>query len=154
MSELGELLRELRGKRSLREIAKITEISHTYISDLEKGFRRDTKAPINPSPDTLKRLANAYDFSYEELMKSAGYLPDLIVNDGNNEYHVEVKSADKDDKYDSLSEINKLIKEYGIEQMGFFDIEQWKNLSPQDVKIVEEHFKMIVKLAKERNQEK
>ena len=54
MSELGDLLRELRGKRSLREIADLTELSHTYISDVEKGYRRGSKKPLNPSPDTLK----------------------------------------------------------------------------------------------------
>lgn len=74
MSELGDLLRELRGKRSLREIAALTELSHTYISDVEKGYRRGTKKPLNPSPDTLKRLAKAYDYPYEELLKAAGYV--------------------------------------------------------------------------------
>lgn len=74
MSELGDLLRKLRGKRSLREIADLTELSHTYISDVEKGFRRGSKKPLNPSPETLKRLAKAYDYPYEELMKAAGYV--------------------------------------------------------------------------------
>lgn len=73
MNELGELLRKLRGKRSLREVSKLTELSHTYISDLEKGFNHNTKAPINPSPETLKRLSVAYDYPYESLMKVAGY---------------------------------------------------------------------------------
>lgn len=74
MSELGDLLRELRGKRSLREIADLTELSHTYISDVEKGYRRGSKKPLNPSPETLKRLAKAYDYPYEKLMKAAGYV--------------------------------------------------------------------------------
>lgn len=142
MKPLGELLRELRGKRSLREIAKETELSHTYISDLEKGFRRDTKAPINPSPETLKRLAEAYNFSYEELLKVAGYLEST-----------QNKIIKTNDRYDSLAEINKLVEKYGIEQMGFFDIEEWKNLGPEDIRMLEEQFKLIVKLAKERNKE-
>lgn len=76
MNELGDLLRNLRGNRSLREIADITELSHTYISDVEKGYRRGSKKPLHPSPDTLKRLANAYNYSYEEIMKIAGYIED------------------------------------------------------------------------------
>lgn len=74
MEKLGELLKELRGGRSLREIGDITELSHTYISDIEKGYRRGTKKPINPSPETLKRLADAYNYPYEQLMKVAGYI--------------------------------------------------------------------------------
>lgn len=73
MKSLGELLKDLRGNRSLREVAEITELSHTYISDVEKGYRRGSGKPIHPSPDTLKRLAQAYSYPYEELMKVAGY---------------------------------------------------------------------------------
>lgn len=81
MSELGDLLKELRGKRSLREIADITELSHTYISDIEKGYRRGTKKPIHPSPETLKRLAEAYNYPYEDLMKKAGYIEENVLSD-------------------------------------------------------------------------
>ncbi|WP_328053918.1 hypothetical protein [Bacillus paramycoides] len=38
MADLGLYLKKLRGKRSLRELAKATGISHTYLSTLEKGF--------------------------------------------------------------------------------------------------------------------
>lgn len=91
MNELGELLRKLRGKRSLRDVGKLTELSHTYISDLEKGFNHNTKAPINPSPDTLKRLSGAYDYPYSELLKVAGYIEetnegDIAENDLDEEY--------------------------------------------------------------------
>lgn len=72
-NELGEFLEKLRGKLSLREAGVRAQLSHTYIRDLELGINRKTKAPIKPSPDTLKRLADAYDYSYEELMKKAGY---------------------------------------------------------------------------------
>jgi repressor LexA len=74
MENLGELLRKLRGKRSLRDAAELTGLSHTYISDIEKGVRHDTKAPIKPSPDALKRLAKAYNYSYPNLMVAAGYI--------------------------------------------------------------------------------
>jgi transcriptional regulator with XRE-family HTH domain len=74
MSELGKLLRELRGKKPLRAVGEETGLSHSYIADIEKGFRRGSKTPINPSADTLKRLSKAYDYPYEELLKIAGYL--------------------------------------------------------------------------------
>lgn len=74
MNELGKILRQLRGKKSLREAAELTGLSHTYISDIEKGYKHDTKAPIKPSPDTLKMIAKAYNYSYDKLMKIAGYI--------------------------------------------------------------------------------
>ena len=73
-NELGEFLEKLRGKLSLREAARKSGLSHTYIRDLELGMNRKTKAPIRPSADTLKRLAVAYDYPVSELLKRAGYL--------------------------------------------------------------------------------
>lgn len=77
MSALGDLLKELRDKRSLRDVAEKTGISHSYISDIEKGFRRGTNTPLNPSPDTLKKLAEVYDYPYEKLLKVAGYVEEV-----------------------------------------------------------------------------
>lgn len=74
MNELGQLLKELRGKRSLRSVARDTGLSHTHIADIERGYRRETKTPLTPSPDTLKRLAKAYHYSYEVLMALAGHM--------------------------------------------------------------------------------
>jgi transcriptional regulator with XRE-family HTH domain len=73
-NNLGQLLESLRGKMSLREVANVSGLSHTYIRDVERGINRSTKAPVKPSPDTLRRLAEAYKYSYAELMKVAGYL--------------------------------------------------------------------------------
>lgn len=74
--KLGEYLKELRGKRSLREISKMTggKLSHSYISDLEKGVSRRGNT-IKPSPESLQTLADVYSVSYETLMKLAGYIP-------------------------------------------------------------------------------
>lgn len=43
MNEFGEFLKKLRGKKSIREVAKDIGISHTYLSTLEKGFDPRTK---------------------------------------------------------------------------------------------------------------
>ncbi|ABJ09642.1 helix-turn-helix transcriptional regulator [Geobacillus stearothermophilus] len=76
MKSLGELLRELRGNASLREASERIGISHNYLRNLEKGIDPRTKTPINPSAETLKKIAKAYDYPYEELLKVAGYLDD------------------------------------------------------------------------------
>lgn len=73
MRELGDLLIRLRGTLSLREAAKRSGLSYSYISSLEKGKHPRTGAPINPTPEILRNLAKAYNHPYDELMKLAGY---------------------------------------------------------------------------------
>lgn len=58
----GEYLKELRGKMTLREAALRTNLSHTYIRDLELEKKTD------PSHDTLIKIANAYGVSYGDLL--------------------------------------------------------------------------------------
>lgn len=72
-NELGDFLRQLRGKRSLRDIADLTGLSHTYIADIENGYRRGTNKPLKVSPEILKKLSKALNTSYAELMVLAGY---------------------------------------------------------------------------------
>lgn len=74
MKTLGELLKELRGKESLRDASKRIGISHTYLDTIEKGFDKRSGKHVNPTPETLKLLSNAYNYDYEKLMIHAGYL--------------------------------------------------------------------------------
>ncbi|MNV90313.1 hypothetical protein D3C71_1846870 [compost metagenome] len=53
-------------------------LSHSYIDSLEKGVHPKTKTPIKPSPDSLKSLASAYDYDYQTLMRTAGYLDEEV----------------------------------------------------------------------------
>ena len=76
MNNLGKLLKRLRGKESLREASKRTGVSHTYLSIIEKGYDSRSGKPVKPTPETLKLLAKAYNYSYEELLMLAGYLED------------------------------------------------------------------------------
>lgn len=78
--ELGEFLESLRGKMSLRDAAKKSGLSHTYIRRLELGINKETNEIIKPSPETLKMLANAYNHSYEDLLTKAGYLTESESN--------------------------------------------------------------------------
>ena len=58
MNQLGELLKKLRGKKSLRDIAKITGISASFFSSCERGKNSDHTDFI-PSPDVLHKLSIA-----------------------------------------------------------------------------------------------
>ena len=74
MEKLGELLKRLRGKESLRDAGKRIGISHTYLDTVEKGFDKRSGKPVKPTPETLKLISQGYNYDYEELMKVAGYL--------------------------------------------------------------------------------
>lgn len=82
-NELGVFLEKLRGKMSLRIAAEKSGLSHAYIRDLELGVNRATKTVIRPTPETLQKLATAYNYPYEDLMRLAGYMDanDEEVND-------------------------------------------------------------------------
>ncbi|WP_077212635.1 helix-turn-helix domain-containing protein [Bacillus dakarensis] len=74
MNELGNYLKELRGKKSIREVAKEVGISHTYLSTLEKGKDPRTGYGRKPSIETLQKLAIGLNVSYLELLQLVGYL--------------------------------------------------------------------------------
>lgn len=78
MSDLGELLIELRGNESLRDAGERIGISHTYLRILEKGVDMRSGNPAKATADTLKLIAKAYDYSYEELLRVAGIIDDEL----------------------------------------------------------------------------
>ncbi|HZG72782.1 MAG TPA: helix-turn-helix transcriptional regulator [Chondromyces sp.] len=80
MDNFGLYLRELRGKRSLRELAKATGISHTYLSTLEKGYDPRTNKPRKPSYDTIQKLAAALGVHPYEMLEKAGLLHEGTVS--------------------------------------------------------------------------
>ncbi|UKS24163.1 helix-turn-helix transcriptional regulator [Paenibacillus sp. HWE-109] len=84
----GKFLESLRGKMSLREAAHKSGLSHAYIRDLELERNRSTNEKINPSPVTLKKLSDAYNISYTDLMSKAGYLE--------NEQEFKAESGEQD----------------------------------------------------------
>ena len=65
--DVGEMLRRLRGNRSLRGVQRLTGISNAYLSQVEKGDRR-------PGPKVLSRLAALYGVRLQELLRRAGHL--------------------------------------------------------------------------------
>ncbi len=69
MSELGDEIKRIRGERgvSQRTLARKAGVSNTTLAYIEAG-------ETNPRPDTLKKIAEALNISYEELLIKAGYL--------------------------------------------------------------------------------
>ncbi|MEK4191726.1 hypothetical protein BSK48_16875 [Paenibacillus odorifer] len=87
MSGLGELLRSLRGKESLRDAADRIGISHTYLRILEKGVDLRSGNPVKVTADTLKLISTAYSYPYEELLRAA----DIIDESTRDELITEAK---------------------------------------------------------------
>ena len=75
MRSLSKKIFELKGSLSYRKMAEKTGVSHNYLSNLIRGVDPRTGQEIQPSVDTLKKIAEAFpdDTNYEELMELAGY---------------------------------------------------------------------------------
>lgn len=130
---LSKRLKELRGKSTQEEIAGKIGISRARYSHYENGRSE-------PDTETLNKLADIFKVSTDFLLGRTNDPNKTISEDG-------TKSSS------TLSEINKLVKEYGIEQIGFFDIEKWKDLSQEDIEEIKKHFEYVVFQAKQRNKQ-
>ncbi|MEK3838696.1 helix-turn-helix domain-containing protein [Paenibacillus sp. FSL R7-0128] len=76
MSSLGEILKNLRGKESLRDAADRIGISHTYLRILEKGVDLRSGNPVKVTADTLKLISDAYNYPYNQLLRAADIIDD------------------------------------------------------------------------------
>ncbi len=96
--KLNEIIRELRGKESLRDASKRIGISHTYLDTIEKGHDKRSGKPVNPTPETLKLISKAYRYPYKDLMIAAGYIEGAIVPEElNNPYTPPLTEKDEKD---------------------------------------------------------
>jgi HTH-type transcriptional regulator, competence development regulator len=131
MSQVGDRIRELREERdwSQREFAKRVGINYSVINRIELGKR-------NVEDHELAKIADVF-----------GVTTDYLLGRTDNPNPPE----DDDKELGTLAKINQLIKEYGIEQMGFFDIEKWKSLSEEEIEEIIKHFEWVVHKAKEKN---
>ncbi|MFB7812579.1 helix-turn-helix domain-containing protein [Paenibacillus chitinolyticus] len=106
MTTLGEVLKNLRGKESLREAAQRAGVSHSYLRYVEKGVDPRTGAALKPSPETLKRLAKAYTYPYQQLMNMAGYSGTETGETETN--YLYLFDQETLERFDELSEGDKL----------------------------------------------
>lgn len=129
---LSQRLKEARKRSKLtqEELAKMVKTKKTTISNYETGYS-------SPSNEMLNDLADA-------LRVSADYL----LGRTNDPSPIENEKP-----YDSLAEITKYVQSLGVTSMGFFDIEKWKNLSPDDVEMLKRNFDTIVEMAERRKKQ-
>jgi HTH-type transcriptional regulator, competence development regulator len=129
----GKRLRFLRKKRNMtqKDLADAFNLSESTIGMYERDERE-------PSFEFVRQLADFFNVTTDYLLGRTD-LP--------HGYTAEIKTEEEN----TLAKINQLIKEYGIEQMGFFDIEKWKSLSEEEIEEIIKHFEWVVHRAKEKN---
>ncbi|MBP1950247.1 helix-turn-helix domain-containing protein [Virgibacillus litoralis] len=119
-------LRKLRGY-SQEGLGNKINATKSTISNYENDYS-------TPSNDVLKDIADVLHTTTDYLLGRTEK-----INESENE------------EFDSLSEINRLIKEFGIDQSGFFDVEKWKNMGPEEIKELENYFEYITEKAQKKN---
>lgn len=125
---LGRRIAKLRNSKGLSqyELAEKLGFSRGKLSNYEQGSRQ-------PDYDTLAQIADFF-----------GVTTDFLLGREPNE-----KETNKE--FDPLAEINILLKKYNIDQSGFFDIEKWKAMGPEEIRELESYFEFITSRAKEKN---
>jgi HTH-type transcriptional regulator, competence development regulator len=129
----GKRLRFLRKKKNMtqKDLADVFNLSESTIGMYERDERE-------PSFEFVRQLADFFNVTTDYLL-------------GRTELPHGYTTETKPEEENTLAKINQLIKEYGIEQMGFFDIEKWKSLSEEEIEEIIKHFEWVVHKAKEKN---
>jgi len=121
IKDISKLVKEARINKgySARELAKLCDISHTEINNIEKGER------VRPAVLTLKAFEKYLDLDFKELATLVGYSKDTIEY-GDNDIIVSFERYDK--KIRELELEKKFIndklmikKHLGIDIKEYFD---------------------------------
>jgi HTH-type transcriptional regulator, competence development regulator len=137
MSVLGKRLKFLREKfvYSQKRVADSIGISNTQLSRYESGDR-------NPDPELIAKFADFYDVTTDYLHGRTDDPEGFFVEQENMEY-------------DPLAVIKDYIeKKGGLDQFGFFNIDEWKDLTPEQVEGILQDFDYMFQRAKKMNEEK
>jgi transcriptional regulator with XRE-family HTH domain len=166
--------RRLEKKLTQEQLAKIVNTKKTTISNYENQHS-------TPSNEMLSKLADALDCTSDYLLGRKDFpqqplhkIVYKIIDEGVNKAIMEYDSKFNPykDGLENVSEFNPYTTgmendmEFNLLAAGMvienlfnldgkldlFIFSQWKKLSPQHVKLINEHFKMVVKLAEEMDQ--
>ena len=103
---LGQRLRFLRKENhlTLKELSQLADLSVPYLSDMERGV-------VNPSVDTLQKVAKAYDITVKELFNDVEGLGESAPTIYPEEFELFLKEFESnygidDDWKDLLMKIN------------------------------------------------
>ncbi len=90
--KLGQRLRSIRKENqlTLKDLSELADLSAPYLSDMERGV-------VNPSVDTLQKVARAYNTTVKELLNDVEGLGELVYT----RYPPGFESFIKDPEYSS-----------------------------------------------------
>ncbi|WP_025950435.1 helix-turn-helix domain-containing protein [Geobacillus thermocatenulatus] len=116
------------------------KLTHQDMADFlgitRQGYSKYENGQSQPDIDTINKLAEFFNVTTDYLL---GRTDDPNPPGSDNE------------ELGTLARINQLIKEYGIEQMGFFDIEKWKHLTEDEIREIIQHFEWVAYKAAQKN---
>jgi len=133
--EFGKYLQQLRLDKglSIRQLANLSKVSHSYLSQVENGVRGI------PSPDVLKKLARPLGITYEELMQAAGYIEEIIDHGGYAEVLYRDGAGNLVDSTQQIKEMQDIDNEWANTAYRVA-----KELSPADRQQIDEYARLIL----------
>lgn len=108
--KFGELVREYRGKKTLKELGDEIGITPAYLSDIEKGNRF-------PSEDKLDKLIKVFEL--RDKKKNNFY--DLVAKESKNKYKVSGDIAEYIMKNEYLRNFIRIAKEKKLDNLYWKD---------------------------------
>ncbi len=108
--KFGELVKEYRGKKTLKELGSEIGITSAYLSDIEKGNRF-------PSKDKLDKLIDVFNLKNEEKDK----FYDLVAKESPNKYKVSGDIAEYIMKNEHLRNFIRVAKEKKLDNLYWRD---------------------------------
>lgn len=126
-----EFHKRLKKERTLRgltqdQIAEKLNIKRSTYAKYEIGENR-------PDYEMLEKIAKFFNRTIDDLL---GVKHDDYLKERN--------------PFNALYEVNKHLESLGIDSIGFFDIDDWENLNPNDLDEIKQHFEWVVHKAKMR----
>ena len=121
IKDISKLVKEARISKgySARELAKLCDISHTEINNIEKGER------VRPAILTLKAFEKYLDLDFKELATLVGYSKDTIEYGDNNiivsyeRYDKKIREFELEKKF--INDKLMIKKHIGIDIKEYFD---------------------------------
>ncbi|MYL50287.1 helix-turn-helix domain-containing protein [Halobacillus litoralis] len=126
---IGQRMKYLRQSKKMTqsELAEKLNITRGTYAHYEIEKRK-------PDYDTLQKIADFYDVSTDYLL-------------GRTEQQTSTKNSAP---FDPLQELNKIFEKYDVQDAGFWDIEKWKEMTPEDLRSLEDYFEYLYNKSKNR----
>lgn len=107
MNKLGKFIKKIREEKdlSLRDLASLCDLSHSYIDSIEKGKDPRSGKPVSPTVDTLGKIAKGLGVSIFELLK---YIEPDAYTQAMNQYnldHININIQKKTDKEPDIDHV-------------------------------------------------